>query len=277
MNSPMWRALRALYGEAGTIAAPPPIKLTVLVRTLNEADRIEPCLIAARALGGDILVIDAGSTDDTVAICERLGAKVIHRDWAGFGPQRAFGESQSQHDMILSLDADEIVTPAMVEEIRNLLLSETSQPLMVIRKAMIFPHHHRPPPWAFCHEQILLYDRRVARTLPNPNWDKLEIKGQHQTGRIRQPLWHFSYRDWFHAVDKGNKVARLAAETTPVRNRLLLGLRCAVEIPATFFKFYVLRRYLLGGFDGLIMATISAVGRFVRVAMLFEKAKHGGK
>jgi glycosyltransferase involved in cell wall biosynthesis len=273
----MWRAFGALYGEAGQVEAASPVKLTVLVRTLNEADRIEPCLMSAMALGGDILVIDAGSSDDTVAICERLGARVIHHDWAGFGPQRAFGETESQHDMILSLDADEIVTPAMVAEIRAALLAGTSPPLLVIRKAMIFPHHHKPPPMAFCHEQILLYDRRIARTLPNPNWDKLDIKGRHETGKIREPLWHFSYRDWFHAVDKGNKVARLAAETTPARNLLLLGLRCAVELPATFVKFYVFRRYLLGGFDGLIMAVISAIGRFVRIAMLFEKARHGGR
>lgn len=275
MNSPMWRALRQLYGETAEVAEASPIALTVLVRTLNEADRIEPCLTSAKALGGDIVVIDAGSTDDTVAICERLGAKVIHNTWSGFGPQRRFGEEHSPHDMIFCLDADEIVTPGMAAELRRYFLEGTPPELFIVRKAMILPHHDQPPPLPFCHELIYVYDRRVARTIPNPNWDKLEITSRQKPVTIRAPMWHFSYRDWFHAIDKGNKVARLAAETTDRRNRLLLKLRLIGELPVTFFKFYVLRRYMLAGIDGLIMATVSAIGRFNRVAMLHEKAKYG--
>jgi glycosyltransferase involved in cell wall biosynthesis len=277
MNSPMWRALKALYGEAGKVAAPSPIKLTVLVRTLNEADRIEPCLASARALGGDILVIDAGSTDDTVAICERLGARVIHNAWAGFGPQRRFGEEHSAHDMIFCLDADEIVTPEMAAELRAHFLQDTVPELFIVRKAMVLPKHDKPPPLPFCHELIYVYDRRVARTMPYPNWDKLEITSSQRPMTIRAPMWHFSYRDWFHAIDKGNKMARLAAESTTPRSHLLLKLRLIGELPASFVKFYVLRRYMLAGIDGLIMATVSAIGRFNRVAMLHEKAKYDGK
>src|SRR5437868_1525706 len=101
----------------------PSIPLSILIRTLNEADRIAETITAAKALGGEIVVIDAGSKDDTVKIAEGLDARVITHKWEGFGPQRYFGEAQCSHDMIFGLDADEITPPAFVEEIRRLFLN----------------------------------------------------------------------------------------------------------------------------------------------------------
>lgn len=256
------------------MAAPSPIALSTLIRTKNEADRIAATLEAAQALGGEIVVIDAGSTDATVEIATRLGARVIHNPWPGFGPQRHFGEAQCAHDFIFSLDADEIVTPAMAAEIREVLARPNPPRLMTIRKAMIFPHWKHPPPLGFCHDQILIYDRRIARTGPNPNWDKLEISISDRPHLIRAPLWHFSVRDWNHAVAKWNYVAQLAADTQKERPRALLLMRLVIEFPWSFIKFYFLRRYFLGGADGFTMAVVTAFGRFLRIAKMLERKDH---
>jgi hypothetical protein len=140
---------------------------------------------------------------------------------------------------------------------------------------MIFPHHERPPRFGFCHRQILIYDRRIARTAPDPNWDRLEIDIREKAHLIRQPLWHYSLRDWHHGVNKLNYVASLAADTQPPRSRVSLALRLIVEFPVTFLKFYVLRRYFLGGIDGFTMAIVGAFGRFMRIAMMLERSGHG--
>ncbi len=256
------------------MAAPSPIALSTLIRTKNEADRIAATLEAAQALGGEIVVIDAGSTDATVEIATRLGARVIHNPWPGFGPQRHFGEAQCAHDFIFSLDADEIVTPAMAAEIREVFARPNPPRLMTIRKAMIFPHWKHPPPLGFCHDQILIYDRRIARTGPNPNWDKLEISISDRPHLIRAPLWHFSVRDWNHAVAKWNYVAQLAADTQKERPRALLLMRLVIEFPWSFIKFYFLRRYFLGGADGFTMAVVTAFGRFLRIAKMLERKDH---
>jgi hypothetical protein len=197
----------------------------------------------------------------------------VQNKWPGFGPQRFFGEALCAHDFIFSLDADEIVTPAMAQEIRAVFLAGTMAPLMIVRKKVIFPGHARPPLFGFCHEQILIYDRRVARTGPNPNWDKLDYTTTQKPHMIRAPLWHHTFRDWNHAITKANYVAKLAADTQPQRNVFALGARLVFEFPYTFFKFYIIRRYMLGGIDGLIMAVVSAFGRFIRIAMMYEKAK----
>ncbi len=247
-----------------------PIPLSILIRTLNEADRIEATIRSAQPLGGEIVVIDAGSKDRTVEIAEGLGARVLHNPWPGFGPQRRFGEEHATHDHVFCLDADEIVTPAFVAELRAIFASPPVPSLMVIRKPMLFPHRQRPTPFAFNSEHIYLYDRRVARTGPNPNWDKLEITTDEKPYTVRAPVLHYSLRDWNHAVAKLNYIAGLAAETQRLPSRPVLLFRLVFEFPANFVKFYLLRRYFLGGADGFIMAVVSAFGRFLRIAKMLE-------
>jgi glycosyltransferase involved in cell wall biosynthesis len=251
------------------------IALTVLIRTFNEADRIAATIRSALPLGAEIVVVDAGSKDDTVEIAQSLGAKVYTNPWPGFGPQRLWGEEKCGNDFVFSLDADEILQPELIAEIRSQFIGGTPPRLMIVRKAMIFPHHTKPPPLGFCHEQILIYDRRIARTGPNPNWDKLEISANDVPYKLRNPLWHFSYRDWNHLVSKWNYVAQLAADTQPQRSRAALVVRLFLEFPASFIKFYFFRRYFLGGAYGFTMAVTSAFGRFLRIAKMLEKSDFG--
>jgi glycosyltransferase involved in cell wall biosynthesis len=248
-----------------------PIGLSVLIRTLNEADRLGRTLQSVQPLGAEIVVIDAGSTDDTVAIAHSYDAVVISNPWPGFGPQRRFGEDKCRNEFIFSLDADEVLTEGIVAEIRAIFSQASPPRLMIVRKAVVFPHHDRPPPWPFCHEQILIYDRRIARTGVNPNWDQLEISVDDRPVKLREPLWHFSLRNLNHAVSKALFVARLAAETQRPRSRMGLAMRLPFEFPLAFIKYYILRRYFLAGLDGFVYGIVGAFSRFIRIAMMAER------
>jgi glycosyltransferase involved in cell wall biosynthesis len=269
--------MTALSPSDSADPARPPIPLSILIRTLNEADRIAETIEAAKALGGEIVVVDAGSKDDTVKIAESLGARVVYHAWEGFGPQRYFGENLCSHDMIFGLDADEITPADFVDEVRALFLKGDPPRLMIVKKAFVLPHWKKPPPLPFSTVQIYIYDRRIARTNPNPNWDKLDISEAVTPYKVRAHVWHFSLRDWNHGVAKANYVAQLAADTMRPRSTGELVFRLIVEFPFTFFKFYVLRRYFLAGADGLIMAVISAFGRWLRIAMMLERNRHGAR
>lgn len=264
---------------ASTAAALPaaPVALSVLIRTLNEADRVAKTIQSVQPLGAEIVVIDAVSKDNTVEIARALGAKVFVNPWPGFGPQRHFGEDKCSNDLIFSLDADEILTPELVAELRSVLARPDPPRLMIVRKAVILPHHDRPPPWGFCHEQVLIYDRRIARTGPNPNWDKLDVTAPDKPHRLKNPLWHYSYRDWNHVVAKWNSVAQLAADTHAPRPRWQLLIRLFVEFPLSFLRFYFLRRYFLGGVDGFILSMANSFGRFLRIAKMLERIDHKQK
>jgi glycosyltransferase involved in cell wall biosynthesis len=261
-----------MSASASAQAAIPTIPLTVLIRTLNEGDRLGRTLASVVPLGAEIVVVDAGSKDNTVAVAESFGARVLHNPWPGFGPQRRFAEERCANNHIFSLDADEVLTPEIVAEIRSIFLKGDAPPLMNIRKWLIPPHWEKPPLWGFYHEYVLIYDRRVARTEPNPNWDKLQLSAPAKPITVKNPLYHYSFRDWMHFSTKVNQIAKLAADTMPVRSRAALTARLFFEFPVTFLKFYVFRRYFLMGADGFTLSVISAYGRFIRVAMMLERA-----
>src|SRR5689334_23167714 len=103
-------------------ASPQP--LSVVIIALNEEKRMGDCLASVRALTDDVVVVDAHSRDATREIAERGGARVFQRTWDGYSGQKNFGNAQAQHDWILSLDADERVTPELAASIRAELAGE---------------------------------------------------------------------------------------------------------------------------------------------------------
>jgi len=107
----------------------PTFPLTLVVMTYNEAKSIGRCLDSV-PFAGEKLVIDSGSTDDTVAVAQTHGARVVHQDWLGFGAQRNFATTQCSNDWILALDADEYLSPELARELEQrlpeLMASEVS-------------------------------------------------------------------------------------------------------------------------------------------------------
>jgi len=145
---------------------------------------------------------------------------------------------------------------------------------MIVRKAPVYAGHEKPWPLTFCHEQVLIYDRRVARAGPNPNRDKLELTTREAPVRLKAPLWHFSSRNLNHAVTKTIYVAKLAADTQAPRSAFALALRLPLEFPFAFVKYYVLRRHFLGGVDGFTYGMAGAFSRFIRIAMTLDRRKY---
>jgi glycosyltransferase involved in cell wall biosynthesis len=91
--------------------------LSVVLIAFNEGHHIAKCLLAAQGVADEIVVIDSGSTDDTVEVCKAYGAKVITHPWSGYSEQKNFGNNQATFDWILSLDADEVLSEALIQSI----------------------------------------------------------------------------------------------------------------------------------------------------------------
>jgi glycosyltransferase involved in cell wall biosynthesis len=94
--------------------------ISVIVITKNEAANIAACIASARLVSDDIIVIDSGSTDETIELATQAKAKIIKIEWKGFGDARNTGASHAAHDWILAIDADERVIPALVAAIKNI-------------------------------------------------------------------------------------------------------------------------------------------------------------
>ncbi|WP_208990629.1 glycosyltransferase family 2 protein [Pseudovibrio sp. Tun.PSC04-5.I4] len=152
----------------------PPI--SILIRAFNEGDRIGRTLESLQGLGQEIVVIDSGSTDNTVEIAESHGARVMYNKWAGFGPQRSFGEQQCRCDWVFYIDADEVVTPELKDEILDLFSAgKPKQACFLVRNTMVLPGDNQPRLFADFRKVPRLYNLKHARIKLDPSYDRMDM------------------------------------------------------------------------------------------------------
>lgn len=254
---------------------PSATQLSICIIAKNEADRILACLEAARGLSDDVVVIDSGSTDGTVECAKAAGARVVHHDWRGYGPQKRFAEDCARHDWILNLDADEYVSDGLRDEIARLMAAGPDRPGYRLRIMNIYPGKMTPRLWADYNNYIRLYDRRVMRFRDSPVHDTVDA-GAHAVGQLRAPVLHHSARSYAHIQAKLDAYATLQARTLKKPN-WALWLRVPLEYPLTFLKFFIMRRHFTGGLDGVISAHLAAEARFYRLfkMMRANRSVHG--
>jgi glycosyltransferase involved in cell wall biosynthesis len=256
----------SLHSADAPALAGRPNRVACTIIAYNEADRIERTLRSAIGLVDEIVVVDASSTDETVALCERLGARVVHHPWGGFGPQKRFAEEVSTCDWILSLDADEWLSDELRDELTTILAAPLP-PTRCFRALVriVYPRRDAPAPFAHCHKYIRLYNRTTARFCYSlthdvvvPTADVVWLKGS---------ILHKSYRDFAHIVTKTIGYYQLQRQEGIAPSGVGF-LRMAFEFPFQFFKYYILRRHIFGGADGFAYATALAIGRWARIFIL---------
>lgn len=239
--------------------------VTALVITLNEAAHIEACLKSV-AWADERLVIDSGSTDDTVAIAKACGATVITRTFDGYSAQKNFGASRAAHDWIVSLDADERVTPELAAEMQAALNAPGDH--AGFRMPRVTWHLGR---WMRCTDwfpdfQLRLYDRRRARWNGRKVHESVTSDGP--VGQLTNELQHYAYRDISHHLDTINKYTTLAAEEMHARGRRTGKLELLLHPPAAFVRNYILRGGILAGTAGLIVSVMNSYYVFLKFAKL---------
>lgn len=239
------------------------VPLSCCIITKNEGDRIAACIEAVQPIADEVVVVDSGSTDDTVAIAEGLGARVFHRDWDGYGPQKRFAETCASNDWILNIDADEIVTPEFRGEIAALMQGEPPFAAYKMRLVPVYPGHTKPRLWSSAHNHVRFYDRRRARFHDSLVHDTVDT-GDEPVGQIRSPVLHYSLRSLAHLRDKLDSYTTLQAKELRKPAWKIL-LRLPFEYPAVFLRYYLVRRNFTGGWFGLGFSHISAEMRVRRL------------
>lgn len=247
--------------------------LSCCIIAYNEGDRITRCIDAVRPIADEIVVVDSGSSDDTVAKAKAAGAKVFFHAWDGYGPQKRFAEACATHDWILNLDADEVVTPELAQEIAALMRSpETMRPAYRFRQVTVYPGRSRPRLWADYHNYVRLYDRRRVRFRESRVHDTVDT-GKHPVGRLRGIALHYSWRTPGHVRDKLESYTDLQAKELR-KPPLVILLRLPFEYPILLFRYYILRRHFTGGWLGLRIAHAIAAARFRRLLKMLRNTGH---
>lgn len=250
----------------------PPLPLSIFIIAKNEADRLPRVIEAVRHLSDDIVVVDSGSTDGTQAAARALGARVIEREWPGYGPQKRFAESQCRHNWVLNLDADEVVPPDLADEIAGLYASgEPGAEAYEIRIAEIFPGEAAPHPLAYALAPVRLYRRDRGTYSASPVHDRVDLQPGARVARLRGTVHHFSVRSIGDQIGKLNAYSDQQVADLAARGKSTTTVRVFLEFPIAFLKAYIGRRHAVRGTYGFITAMNFAFYRWLRVAKDFER------
>ena len=231
-------------------------KLTAALITLNEAAHIDAALDSV-AWADEVIVVDSGSTDGTVDIARRRGARVEVRSWPGYSAQKNHAASVASHDWILSLDADERVTPDLAAEIRALLAADPpARGYRIPRVSYYLGRWIRGTDW-YPDFQLRLYDRRAGRWNGRRVHESVSLDGR--PGALKHELEHFPYRDISDHLATIDRYTTLAADEMRTAGRTVSPAALVLHPPFAFFRNYVLR----GGFRlGSVGVTVSALNSY---------------
>jgi glycosyltransferase involved in cell wall biosynthesis len=243
-------------------------KLTVTVITRNEAANIDAAL-ASVAWADEVVVVDAESTDETAAIARRRGVRVDVRPWPGYSAQKNYAASLASHDWILSLDADERVTPALADEIRSLLSAEPAhRGFRVPRISYYLGRWIRGTDW-YPDYQLRLYDRRAGEWNGRPVHESVALRGAY--GVLANDLQHYPYRDISHHLATIDRYTTLAADQMRAEGRVPSIVGIVVHPPFAFLRNYVLRGGFRSGSAGLVVSILNSYYVFLKLAKAWER------
>ncbi len=250
-----------------------PLPISVFIIAKNEADRIAYTINSVRGWVDEIIVIDSGSTDDTVKVSESLGARVVFNAWRGYGPQKIFGESLCRNTWLLNLDADEEISPALAQEIQALFAGgEPAAKGYHVGIKALYRYQQSLSRFAVGTWQMRLYHRDYAGFKDALVHDTVVFKkkGELSAVRLENPVVHRCFRSHAHAVEKINFYSGEQAKDLFAKGYNPPAVVIVFTPLLSFIKCYFLRKYILHGVDGFIQSCIYSFSRTIRLAKARE-------
>ncbi len=241
--------------------------LSVAIIALNEEERIRACLESV-AWADEIVVVDSGSSDKTVAIAREFTDRVLFHAWTGYGAQKNFALARCQGEWVLSLDADERVPEALRADIATTLAANPAEAGFRIPRQNFFQGAWvRHGGW-YPDCQLRLFRRGHGVFTGSAVHESVRVDGP--VGRLRTPLVHQSYRGIEDFVARANRYSELAARELAAAGRGGSLADLLLRPAWRFFSMYVLRAGLLDGRRGLVLAVLYAHYVFLRAAKVRE-------
>jgi glycosyltransferase involved in cell wall biosynthesis len=242
-------------------------RLSVTVITKNEAEDIADALSSVR-FADEIVVVDSHSTDDTVPVARQHTDRVVVRDWPGYIDQKNYAASIASHDWILSLDADERVTPELASEIQRVMTSEpTDAAFRIPRVTFHLGRWIRTTDW-YPDFQVRLYDRRRARWTGRYVHEAVTVDGA--LGRLSGELQHYAYRDIADHLETIDRYTTYAARQMYESGRRAGLPQIAGHPPLAFLRNYIARGGIRDGVPGFVISALNSYYVLLKFAKLWE-------
>lgn len=239
----------------------PQLKISAIIITKNEARNIGRCLASLEGIADEVIVLDGHSTDETVEICKAHGARVLAQDWLGYAATKNLGNEMAAHPYILSLDADEAISPALRDSILAVKGNLTGA-YRFNRLAFYCGKPIRHCGW-YPDAKVRLFPRGCARWEGAHVHETLATDADVRVTHLQGDLLHHTYHSVAEHRERARRYAALAAERLRGRGKVGLLLKAAFSPGWRFFQMYCLRLGFLDGWRGWRICTITAreVGR----------------
>lgn len=241
------------------------MKLSVIIITKNEAKHIVGCLESV-AFADEFIVVDSGSTDNTVELARDFGARVeTTSDWPGFGPQKNRALDLATGDWVLSIDADERVTPELAREIQAVLASPKAEAYDIPRLSEFCGRFIRHSGW-WPDYVLRLFKRGTGRFTDVAVHERVVPQGP--VLQLNGHFEHYPYPNLDALINKINRYSSDAATMMYARGKRATVFSALGHGFWTFVRIYLIRRGFLDGRHGLVLAVTAAAGSFFRYAKL---------
>lgn len=244
------------------------IPCSVYIVTLNCGPWLEQTLESVKDFT-EVIILDSGSTDDTYKIAQSFAnTRISHQDWQGYAAQKSLALAQCQHDWVLNLDGDEVLSTELKKQIEH-TISENKIDALITPINDVFlgvPNSKHTKK----HAKVRFFRKAKGQyDLANKVHENVMVDGQ--SVRAEGDIYHYGESSIFVKVEKNNQYSELKATEKFQKAKKPNLLKLIGVMPLTFFKSYVIRRSCLNGWRGFVNSMVNAFYAFLKEAKLFEQ------
>ncbi len=241
------------------------IDASVFIITLNEERHIGRALRSVADFA-HVVVVDSGSTDETLRIAKSFTPHVVHHDFENFAAQKNYALSLCEKDYCLTLDADEEVSPELVAELRAFMAAPHADGLVIPRIEMLFGR--RQHPWSHTQKQIRFMRKAAAHFAPKLVHESISVTGT--VRRTKGGIVHYGDGTIGQKLKKIDSYSRLRATEKHAAGRRPSLVKLILAGPLTFLKTWLVKRHILNGRGGFVISVMNGHYAFLKEARLFE-------
>lgn len=241
-------------------------KISVFIIAFNEEKIIAKCL-EKLTWANEIVVVDSGSTDRTIEICQKFGAKVISNPFENYGIQKQFALQNTQNEWVLSLDADEILSDKLILEIQNIQFSDAISGYKIPRthvflnKIFNYGSENKKP-------ILRLFNKKVGKFEESKVHETIIVKGNLKN--LKNEMLHYTVDDIATAVRKQINYSILSAELQFEKGKRTSFLKPIFKIPFEFIRVYLHQFNFMNGYQGFVWSILCSFSSFLKYAKLLE-------